>query len=60
MSAQPLFDICESCGNGRVATHVVDFRDGGPTFLTCRSCADEASDRGLAIALPIPTCEDRP
>lgn len=54
-----LFDICESCGNGRIATHVIDFRDGGPAFLVCRSCADEAHDRGLATVHPIPAFEDR-
>ena len=50
-----LFDICESCANGRIATHIVDFRDLGPTFLTCRSCAEEAEERGLATITPIPT-----
>lgn len=49
-----LFDICESCANGRIATHIVDFRDGGRVFLTCQSCADEAVERGLAVASPIP------
>lgn len=49
MNNLALFDFCESCGNGHIATHVVDFRDLGPEFLTCRSCAEEAKDRGLAV-----------
>lgn len=37
-----LFEICESC-HARMATSLIYFDDGGPTFSVCDSCAEAAA-----------------
>lgn len=51
MSTGPDDHRCEGCGWSSLATHLLDFRDGGRTFLVCEPCALEGVEHGGWAAL---------
>ena len=40
--------ICESHGSGALATCLIYFNDGGPTFAVCDPCAEGHVERGAS------------